>query len=219
LLRLIVSAIAGCLLASGCASVGTANVEPAYRPSTSGLLVVSVTASGYNPGTLWYQIVRSGAVAHTVASIPVNDRAYGLDWEAGDPAVPNSGAGRVAVIELGPGEYEMRRWVINVANRAAFISTKPFGFRFEIEAGKATYLGNVHVDIQRTADPDTLPFAVALEDRRDRDLAILHRKYPGVRKDQLIFGGPGRLRETAAERPVGLGPTRLDDLQNLLPGK
>jgi hypothetical protein len=179
-----------------------------------------VTASGYNPGTLWVQVVRASAATDTVASIPVNDPAYGLDWQVGDPAVTNAGEGRVAVVELAPGDYELRRWVINVGNRAAYSSRRPLGYRFNIVAGKATYLGNVHVDIQRSA-AESLPFATTLEDRRERDLPIVQRKYSGVRAEHMVFAGESAEREraspTAARREAG--PTRIDDLQGLLPGK
>jgi hypothetical protein len=203
----------------GCGSLGTANVDPGYRPGANGLLVASVTASGYTPGTLWYQVVLAGAPAQTVASIPVNDESYGLDWRNGDAAVPNGGSGRVAVVELPPGDYEMRRWVINVSNQAAFGSTRPFGYRFTIAPGKATYLGNVHVDIQRSASSRTLPFSVSLEDSRERDLPIFHRKYSGVRSGEVSFAQQGEPREPQVQRPIERTPTRMDDLQGLLPAR
>jgi hypothetical protein len=205
------------VLIAGCAAIGTPNVDRDYRPGANGLLVVSLTASGYNPGTLWFQVVRAGSTTQAVASIPVNDEAYGLDWLPGDLATENGGSGRVAVVELAPGEYELRRWVINVSNQAAFSSTRAFGYRFTIVPGKATYLGSVHVDIQRGASPARLPFEISLQDRRERDLPIVHRKYSAVRPDQVLF--PEAAREPVAERPVERAPTRLDDLQGLLPGR
>jgi hypothetical protein len=211
LLRFLAS-IVGVAAIGACASIGTANVDSGWRPGANGLLVASVTSSGYNPGTLWFQVVRSHAPTEVVASIPVNDSAYGADWLAGDPAVLKGGSGRLAVIELAPGDYEMRRWVINVSNRAAYTSTRSFGYRFTISPGKATYLGNVHVDIQR-GPTSALPFAVSLEDRRERDLPIFHRKYSAVRAEDVRFPGEPVARDR--ERPSG--PTRLDDLQGLLP--
>lgn len=209
--------IMGLAMLAGCASLGTANVDPSYRPGANGLLVASVTASGYNPGTLWYQVVRTNAVTRTVASIPVNDEAYGMDWRAGDPSVPQAGAGRLAVLELAPGEYELRRWVINVGNQAAYSSTRPMGYRFAVEPGKATYLGNVHVDIQRSASAGSGPYAATLEDQRARDLPILYRKFPGVSAQQVLFAKQGAAPEPLGRRPAGPGSTRMDDLQGLLP--
>lgn len=220
--RLIASAVACVALAGGCASTGTANVEAGYRPGAAGVLVISTTASGAIPGTLWYQIVRAHAVTQTVASIPVNDRAYGLDWEPGDSEVPNGGTGRVAVIELTPGEYELRRWVMGGGARgASFSSRRPFGYRFLIQAGKVTYVGNVHTDLQRTANSDIVPYRMSVHDRRERDLAVLRRKHPGVAAAPIVFAGAagGRREETVAERTGDPVRTDIDDLQNLLPAR
>jgi hypothetical protein len=49
LLRLIITAMACGALLAGCASTRVSNVDPAYRLASNGLLVASVTVSGYNP--------------------------------------------------------------------------------------------------------------------------------------------------------------------------
>jgi hypothetical protein len=205
---------------AGCGSIGTANVDPSYQPGANGLLVASLTRSGYDPGTLWIQVVSAGEVAQTVASIPVNDPSYGLDWGASDPGGVGT-VGRVAVVELNPGEYELRRWVVNTPNRQAFTSVRPLGYRFTIEAGKATYVGNLHLDLQRSASEHRIPFAARLEDQRDRDLAILHRKYRGIRPGQVVFAVKGARNAPLAGSPrtAEPAPTRLDDLQQLLPSR
>lgn len=222
MLRLIGSVVACAIVAGGCASGGTANVDAGHRPGAGGVLVVSATASGPIPGTLWYQIVRAHAVTENVASIPVNDRAFGLDWEPGDSAVPNGGTGRVAVIELSPGEYELRRWVMGGGARGgSFSSRRPFGYRFLIEPGKVTYVGNVHVDLQRTADSDTMPYRMAVHDERQRDLAIFRRKHPGLATAPIVFAGAAgsRAEDTTPRRSGDPVRTRIDDLQNLLPAR
>jgi hypothetical protein len=223
LFRLIASLVSCAILAAGCASGGTANVDAAHRPTASGVLVVSATASGPMPGTLWYQIVRAHAVTQNVASIAVNDRAQGLDWEPGDPEVPNGGTGRVAVIELAPGEYELRRWVMNGGARGgAFSSRRPFGYRFVIEPGKVTYVGNVHVDLQRTANVDTVPYRMSVNDQRERDLAIVRRKHPAVAGSPIVFAGAAQgRRDDIFEEERGGDPVRtsIDDLNSLLPRK
>lgn len=216
----VIASVAACLLASSCASLGTANVDPGYRPGAAGVLVASVSASGFTPGKLWYQVVRARAVTETVASIPVNDPAHGLDWQSGDAEVPNGGIGRIAVIELSPGEYELRRWVMGRSTHGSFSSRRPFGYRFVIEAGKVTYVGSVHVDLQRTADADTLPYRISLDDRRERDLAIVRRKYPGLGTTPVSFADGvaprGQIDPEPAQSPVR---TPIDDLHNLLPNK
>ena len=204
------------MLAPGCASLGTPNVEPGYAPARNGLLVAAVSASGHLPGTLWFQVVRQGAT-QPAASIPVNDPAYGIDWPAGDAEIPRAGLGRLAVIELAPGDYELRRWVINVSNVAAYVSNRPFGLRFTVAPGRATYLGSVHVDIQVGASTQRLPYALERDDRRSRDLPLLYRKHPGVTPAMVAFADD---MQREAARPMSAArrePTRLDDLQDLLP--
>ena len=95
------------VLLAGCAGSGVKNVESDHKLAAgNGLLVVSVTASGFVPGTLWYQVVRPGAAP---VSIPVNDSSFGLDWSGASAEVKNAGSGRLAVVELPQGDYEMRR--------------------------------------------------------------------------------------------------------------
>jgi hypothetical protein len=205
------------LVLAACAPLGTTNVDPGYRPGAKGVLVTSVTASGYNPGTLLYQVVRSDAPTQTVATIPLNDEAQGLDWKLGDPQVRHSGYGRLAVMELPPGDYEFRRTFIHVSAEESYASKGAVGYRFTILPGKATYLGNVHVDIERVSVSRMQP-AYTLTDRRSRDLPILHRKYAALTPELVIF--PDELeREAVLQRRQGDGPTKLEDLQRLLPRK
>jgi hypothetical protein len=217
LIQIVLAVIAAALLAAGCAQRGTANIEPAYRPGGAGLLVASVTASGHNPGTLSFQIVRVSAPTETVVTIPVNDEALGLDWRLGDPDVQNGGHGRLAVVELEPGEYEVRRGFIHVSAQETYTSVRRHGFRFTIIPGKATYLGNVHVDMRHS--PEGRLLAVTnLVDRRRRDLALLHKKYSGVRPEQVVF--PDDIEHEAVLKRSAEGkPAKLEDLERLLPRK
>jgi hypothetical protein len=180
-------ALAGAFLMSGCAATGTANVDPGYRPERNGVLVASVTASGYLPGALLLHVVRRDAPSFHVASIPVNDSAFGIDWPDGDPAVRNGSRGRLAVIELPPGEYQLRGLAINRPSAPPYEAKNAPGYDFSIAAGKATYLGGVHVDVQPSAALRKLPLATSLEDRRERDLPLLHRRYPGVLPAAVIL--------------------------------
>ena len=208
-------------LLAGCAGSGVANIEGSHRPAEgNGVLVVSVTASGYLPGSLWYQVVRSSNISAKPVSIPVNDDSFGVDWRSGSSEVKNGGTGRLAVIELPQGDYELRRWVINSGNRAAYISRKPFGYRFTIQPGKTTYIGNVHVDIQHSAS-SSLPYAISLEDKRERDLLLLRRKYSGIRQDSVTvaIADEAAAEQRTQDRPGARSTRRIDDLKDLLPGK
>lgn len=216
LVRSVVLAIAAAVLA-GCANPGTQNVAVDYRPADQGLLVASVTASGYNPGRLLYQLVRVASPTQTVVTIPVNDEALGLDWRLGDLEVPNGGQGRLAVIELAPGDYELRRAFIEVSAQETYTSARRFGFRFTIAAGKATYLGNIHVNMERSP-AGRLMSSTTLVDRRRRDLPLFHKKYSGIKPDQVTF--PDDIEHAAVlKRSADSAPAKLEDLDRLLPHK
>jgi hypothetical protein len=215
LVRNAVVAVAAALLAAGCAAVVTSNVPPSYRPGDNGLLVVSLSASGYSPGTLWLQVAPAAALQQTAALIPVNDPAHGLDWIRSD-AVPPGAVGRLAVLELAPGAYQLRDWIIRIGSRQTLTSVRPLGYRFAIEPGKATYLGSLHVDLKSTVTVSAVAFEVQLEDRRGRDLPLLHARYPGVRAEQVVVALPAS--EPMARVPEeAQGLTRIEDLRDLLP--
>jgi hypothetical protein len=64
MIRNAVLAVALATAAAGCAHTGTHNVDAASpNPGDKGLLVASLTASGYNPGTLSFQVVPVGEPA------------------------------------------------------------------------------------------------------------------------------------------------------------
>ena len=217
MLRLITIALVCGALLGGCAGTAAPKVDPAYRLTSKGLLVASVTVSGYNPGTFSHQVVRAASPTETVVTIPINDEANALDWRLGDPAVRDGGYGRLAVVELDPGDYELRRGIIRVSAQEAYVSSHAFGYRFTIVPGKATYLGNVHVHIELSADRQIRSSEVLL-DRRSRDLPILYRGYSGVQQAQVIFPEDIR-REALLRRSADESPTKLEDLQGLLPRK
>ena len=217
MLRPVVTALACGALLVGCAGTRAPNVDPAYRLTSNGVLVASVTVSGYNPGTISYQVVSRSDPTRIVVTIPVNDQAQGLDWQLGDPQVLRGGYGRLAVVELAPGQYEFRRGLLEVSARETYTSSNTFGYRFTITAGKATYLGNVHLDVE-LSDARRMLLSPMLLDRRSRDLPILYRKYASVQPNEVIF--PDEIeREALLRRSADDSPTKLEDLQRLLPRK
>lgn len=204
---------AACL--AGCAASGTPNVEGDYSPiAGKGLFVASVAASGYLPGELWMQIVPSGDTSTTAASILVNQEAHG-DGAFPQNAALSGYAGRLAVVELAPGYYEVRRWVMNERNTATYVSRHPFGYRFTIESGKATYVGSIHLDIQKSAGR-SLPYRITLNDRSARDLERLRASYPRLPAEAVVVAPADRApRERAPSyAPPGVG---MDELEDLMP--
>jgi hypothetical protein len=208
--RILAASAAMVLAASGCVTTGTANVESAFDPAkrATGLVAMSLTVSGYVPGTHWYQIVDSNN-PQTPISIPTNAESFGLDWSSVDRNGKNA-VGRLAVIELPPGSYEVRRWIMNVGNVARFSSKRPIGYRFEVVAGETVYVGNVHTDIQRTASPNSVPYLTEVSNEQTRDLPILLSKYTRLRKEDV------RIRVSGHSGSRDIGPGTLDGLRDLL---
>ncbi|QID19355.1 hypothetical protein G3580_18085 [Nitrogeniibacter mangrovi] len=78
--------------------------------------------------------------------------------------------GRVAVLRLAPGTYELRDWRLVLADRhgkLALTPPHPVVYRFTVPADGGSYLGNVHLAV--TANHQ---YRFALADRRARDLAL-----------------------------------------------
>lgn len=93
-----------------------------------------------------------------------------LDWR--DPR------GRLVVIELPAGEYEL----YNVAGPALqFSASEPFSIPFTIEPGRVKYLGNVHVVIETTLSA----FWIRVTDRAALDLGTFLERYPRLSTDDV----------------------------------
>jgi hypothetical protein len=178
------------------------------------MLVASLTVSGYTPGSMWLQLSRSGD-ASPAHSIPVNIESFGLDWNPGGDDAGRRFRGRLASVELPPGSYEFGRWVMMVANTAAYTSGARVGPRFTIKAGEVVYVGNLHFDIQKSAS-SSLPFRVDVNDERKRDLALLSSRYPGIRIEsvRVHLGGGEDAAPAAPARGV-----RIEELEGLLRGR
>lgn len=200
---------------SGCVGPqGVSNAERSFATAkrSTGMLVASLTVSGHTPGSMWLQLFRSGDSAPT-HSIPINIDSFGLDWGPGSDASGRRILGRLAAVELPPGQYEFGRWVMTVANRAAYTSNSRIGSRFAVKAGEVVYVGNIHIDVQSSASA-SLPFRVEVNDERKRDLPLLAKKYPELKPEAVrVEIGASGAEAAAAEPARGV---RMEDLDGLL---
>jgi hypothetical protein len=73
--------------------------------------------------------------------------------------------------KLPAGEYRIVGWFVLRA-QTDYRSARPVEIPFKVEAGKATYLGNLHFDPHWEA--------VVLRDRAERDLPVLRRRHAEV---------------------------------------
>ncbi len=92
--------------------------------------------------------------------------------------------GRLATIPLPAGDYELYDWKVVVPNgygRNEFTPRQDFSYRFRVDAGHATYLGNLNLHV---TEQDRYDITVA--NKATRDMALLMRKVPTLRGEQII---------------------------------
>ncbi len=200
----------------GCTAPGATNVERGFDPARSGsaLVVFSATITAGFPGAYWYQIERTpGNGAGAIVSVPVQGAGVPLDW-SGVVADGESFSGRVAAIELAPGDYTLRRLVAAPGLGLPTSQSARLNGDFRVLAGEVVYLGNVHTSLEREAITNRLPYRVVVTDRGRRDLGILaksHGEALAARARTSI------VRVDAGGDPrFGSSDTTINDLKGLL---
>jgi hypothetical protein len=93
-------------------------------------------------------------------------------------------------VSLEPGEYEFYNWELYVkqAGGAAVFSPKvaPPAISFSIQAGKITYVGNLHVQSLKGKNffGISVPFGgiPVISDNNSVDMPLLKKKYPNLQE-------------------------------------
>lgn len=188
------------LFLTACATVNVARDFTLTEASKEGLLVVSVSGQGLATGETPVWMYRSSDGTGK-GEIITGYLRQPLDW--------NDPPGRLAYVSLAPGRYEFYKagfarqasparsyWTIGkdgiaTANNPSYagfntaqyasLDAEPFSVPFEIVAGKATYLGNLHFNWDET----TSKGRVTLLNRAERDLALLQQRLPNIRPNQI----------------------------------
>lgn len=209
------------LTLSGCGTVS--DLPPGYAlgaQDTEGLAIVSLTLSGKDLGQVsnfayrvreaavepgddvrrspyfysarqharWLQDKDAQGPAATRVKLIVKDQALA---EPLDVVESGRAIGRLAALRLPAGDYELYDWKLVVPNQYGgdeFGPRRSMAYRFRIEAGRATYLGNVDL---RVTDQDT--YRITFEDKAKRDLALIAKRLPALRLEDVIYR-PGELR-------------------------
>ncbi|HNB05698.1 MAG TPA: hypothetical protein PKV97_07190 [Thauera aminoaromatica] len=201
---------------AGCASVS--DLPRDYTPgaaNSEGLAVVSLTLSGKDLGSVasFEYRVRDAAAQFDadVRRRPYFDSAkqqarWLLDRDAQGPTAARmrvivkdqasaepldvveagKAIGRLAAMRLPPGDYELYAWKVVEPNRYGgneFTPKRVFSYPFKVEAGRATYLGNLDL---RMSEQDT--YKLSVDDKAARDLALLSKKLPALRAEQIVHG-------------------------------
>lgn len=221
------------LLMGGYAGRSVAGDSP-EEAKGKGYVIVSLTRSGLR-GPYVIEIELRGRGSSYMSTQRV---AGGLlassDWPCPmfAPVPENQPCGRLAVLELPEGEYELHSWH-GTLTRAPPLqpihvqAREKFSKRFKVAAGQAVYIGNVHIRVIEECADGTLniagsrvSYSVDVNDMQDRDLALLYRKdakfAPGKVETRLALAEKARWPEEIAalrqkadegnvEAQIGLG--------------
>ena len=93
--------------------------------------------------------------------------------------------GRVLVLHLPPGEYELRDWSLSMADKAGNARlSAPAGsaYRFTVAGGEQRYVGNVHLSVK----PDSR-FSQSVLDARERDLSMAGALDETVKTETVVY--------------------------------
>jgi len=100
--------------------------------------------------------------------------------------------GRVASMLLPAGSYELYTWALKEPagqnGGTEYGPQRPFSYQFVVTPGRATYIGQLNLHLN-----DGKMQKITVEDRRERDLALLKKKVPSIGAAQVV-SEVGRVR-------------------------
>lgn len=172
-------------LLSGCASVpesikATDKVDP-----QKGILLASVTIDDA-PGVMdgWYFYKQKGSADEQRLD------AVGLVWmtRPDDYPTDKSKDGRLIALPVKTGEYELSNWMLYISQLGGFAQispkTKPTPLTFNIQPGKITYLGNLHINTVSGKNIFGVEIPVGgdpiITNNQNIDFNLLKAKYPNL---------------------------------------
>lgn len=179
------------LFFGGC---GTLNVSRNYmlnEKSNAGILVVSMTQSEDQYHYLWYHY-RSLDNSIT-GRIPGTHTELSNDWRIDKDKPKNNYIGRIGIIELPAGEYELYKWTGWINHgliRYIITPIKLFSYKFKVIPGKALYIGNI--DMRLNKENHILSIVIKntclrIIDSRNRDLELIFKRYNNIKSENVII--------------------------------
>mgnify|MGYP003624356822 CR=1 FL=1 len=101
-------------------------------------------------------------------------------------------AGRVTSLRLPAGAYEFYTWALKdpagQSGGTEYGPQRPFSYQFVVKPGRATYIGQLDLHLSEWKTQK-----ITVEDRRERDLALLRKKVPSIGETLVAFE-VGRVR-------------------------
>jgi hypothetical protein len=160
-LRLVLVAV----LLGGCAPLNiNLDYSLANKPG-KGVVVMSMT---YTPDAPTFGLNFRPLGGKEPDAIMSNTLPHPEDWK--------NPAGRLVVLELPVGKYEIFEWFGNWLE-----SKRPFSVPFTVVEGRATYIGNVRVDVLRELGT----FRVSVTDKSDRDISLLLSRFKNIKSADI----------------------------------
>jgi hypothetical protein len=159
------------LLAS-CAS----GVPSSYKPDAAtgkGLIVGTITHTSF--GGEHYILVYNQTEYGETTKISIGSSQWHPFAKINDSDL--KARGDTFVVEAKPGKYEMGSWVVKKGS-FRYWGEKSLGVTFNVEAGKVTYIGNIHF-----VDNDY----VNLQEMSRRDMPVIESRYPALKSTPVAF--------------------------------
>jgi hypothetical protein len=180
----------------GCRAVNIASGFSLDERKGTGVAVVSLTVSGL-PSSMNLFFNLRGVDNIYDNSVPAFDFFASSDWRCPlfGSATEDAPCGRLAIIELQQGEYEFYSWGAHSGGPVGFSAsaspTDRFSKRFKVLAGKAVYLGNIHLAVSFDSPKFALlsvryPYRIKVSDMRQRDLPLLYQKNPNITSESVV---------------------------------
>ena len=174
------------LLLSASVSLLTACAAPNIAPdfaleksAKSGVAAGSITYEGGYAAYRLRIIARNGEAEYRVehGSAQTLNMVLAFKGEKVNPALQKRGS--TFAVELPAGRYVIESWHIS-QGAANVSSTAPMGIEFEVEGGKAIYLGNFHFKETGRLGRAVTASDVTLSDQSTRDLPALRAAFPNL---------------------------------------
>jgi hypothetical protein len=185
-------ALGGVFPAGGCALSPLPRDFALAGKEGMGVVYLSLTRVGSLESSIW---LRLRGVGHGYSGlVAVDDYGVKRDWakiamssrindfgraSAEDPV------GHLAAFALPAGEYEFFGWhgtspMWSLPGDDYAIRSQDFSVRFTVRAGTLTYAGNLEITVPERIIPDHRQgtFQITVNDRQERDSAVLREKYP-----------------------------------------
>lgn len=137
--------------------------------SGNGLVAMSLTHT-LQHATIVYQNKDGGSIGGGVFATGIFHNPF--DWE--------NPKGRLVVMELPAGKYEMYRWQAFHGNIT--YTSKDFSMPFVVEEGRVNYIGNFFINIDESAGKSRFE----RYDMSKRDIPLLLQRYKNITESQIM---------------------------------